>query len=79
MHIAYYVYLCILSKLTVYPKYILSYLILPLELGSSDLEGDGRGEERTEEQAGEVEMFINIFGGIKSYKGVTVYHLSFFF
>ena len=50
----------------------------PLELGSSDLEGDGRGEEGTEEQAGEVEMFINIFGGIKSYKGVTVYHLSFF-
>ena len=28
MHIAYYVYLCILSKMTVYPKYILSYLIL---------------------------------------------------
>ena len=27
----------------------------PLELGSSDLEGDGRGEEGTEEQAGEVE------------------------
>ena len=27
----------------------------PLELGSSDLEEDGRGEEGTEEQAGEVE------------------------
>ena len=26
-----------------------------LELGSSDLEGGGRGEEGTEEQAGEVE------------------------